>query len=86
MSYIDGSDEEELLRKKDLDEEEEALQNIEKLKLEEILKKKKKKKEMALVTDTELLQRFWGDDKKLDNNDKFLRNYVSLVHLLSFRF
>ena len=48
------------------------------MKLEEILKKKKGKKEMNLITDTELLKRFWGDDSKLDNSDKFLRNYILL--------
>lgn len=41
-------------------------------------KKQKKGKEMQLVTDTELMKRFWGDDKKLDKNDKFLRNYILL--------
>lgn len=33
---------------------------------------------MPLVTDTELLKRFWGDDHKLDTHDKFLRNYILL--------
>ena len=31
---------------------------------------------MKLVTDKEILQRFWGDDAKLDEKDKFLRNYI----------
>lgn len=33
---------------------------------------------MQLVTDVELMKRFWGDDNKLDQNDKFLRNYILL--------
>ncbi len=40
--------------------------------------KKKRGKDMPLVTDTELLKRFWGDDNKLDTHDKFLRNYILL--------
>lgn len=40
------------------------------------MKKKKRGKDMPLVTDTELLKRFWGDDNKLDSHDKFLRNYM----------
>ena len=33
---------------------------------------------MPLITDTELMKRFWGDDNKLDKHDKFLRNYILL--------
>ena len=33
---------------------------------------------MKLITDEEVMKRFWGDDKKLDSNDKFLRNYILL--------
>lgn len=33
---------------------------------------------MKLITDKELLQRFWGDDNKLGKADKFLRNYILL--------
>ena len=54
------------LVKKDNKKEEEANENVEELKLEEILKKKNKKKDMALITDKDLLQRFYGDDSKLD--------------------
>lgn len=38
----------------------------------------KKKREMKLVTDQDLMKRFWGDDKALDEKDKFLRNYILL--------
>ena len=34
------------------------------------------KKKLNLVTDTELLARFYGDGDELDHNDKFLRNYI----------
>ena len=35
------------------------------------------KKRMNLVTDTELLARFYGDnDDNLDHNEKFLRSYI----------
>jgi hypothetical protein len=37
---------------------------------------------MPLVTDTELLKRFWGDDNKLDTHDKFLRNYMYDIDML----
>ena len=33
---------------------------------------------MNLVTDTDLLKRFYGDESKLDSTDKFLRNYILL--------
>lgn len=33
---------------------------------------------MKLVTDEDLLKRFWGNDKSLDSKDKFLRNYILL--------
>lgn len=78
----DDEDEEDFLKKKSNDEEDEQEdklpENIEQLKLDEILTKKKKKKEMKLVTDEDLLKRFWGDDKSLDSKDKFLRNYILL--------
>ena len=38
----------------------------------------KKKKEMPLVTDEDVMKRFYGDDNKLDNTEKFLRNYILL--------
>ena len=31
---------------------------------------------MNLVTDKELLARFYGNDKELDDGEKFLRNYI----------
>jgi len=37
---------------------------------------RKKHNEMKLVTDTELLARFYGQDEELDHNEKFLRNYI----------
>lgn len=46
---------------------------------EEKLKPKKKQtsgKEMSLVTDTELLARFYAKDDTLDESEKFLRNYI----------
>ena len=38
--------------------------NIEDLKLDEILKKKtqKKKREMTLITDEDLMKRYWGEN------------------------
>ena len=36
----------------------------------------KKPKEMKLVTDTELLARFYSKDETLDESEKFLRNYI----------
>jgi protein KRI1 len=31
-----------------------------------------------MVTDTDLLKRFYGDESQLDSTDKFLRNYILL--------
>jgi len=36
----------------------------------------KKQKELKLVTDTELLARFYGNDDELDHKEKFLRSYI----------
>lgn len=36
----------------------------------------KKLKEIKLVTDTELLARFYGNDDELDHKEKFLRSYI----------
>lgn len=33
---------------------------------------------MRLVSDEDILKRFYGTDNKLDNTDKFLRNYILL--------
>lgn len=33
---------------------------------------------MKLVTDEDLLKRFYGNDKELTSTDKFLRNYILL--------
>jgi len=33
---------------------------------------------MKLVTDVDLLKRFYGDNTNLDSADKFLRNYILL--------
>lgn len=41
-------------------------------------RKQAKKREMKLITDKDLMQRFYGDDKQLDEKDKFLRNYILL--------
>lgn len=60
------------------EKEDDGKQQVEDLKLEQIMKKKKKGKDMPLITDIELLKRFYGDDHKLDNTDKFLRNYVRI--------
>lgn len=44
---------------------------------EEDKEPEKGKKEMKLVTDTELLSRFYGEhEEELDHNEKFLRNYI----------
>jgi hypothetical protein len=34
------------------------------------------KKEAKLVTDKELLARFYGNDQELNAGEKFLRNYI----------
>jgi hypothetical protein len=31
---------------------------------------------MNLVTDVDLMKRYYGNDNGLDNTDKFLRNYI----------
>jgi len=31
---------------------------------------------MKLVTDTELMARFYGENEELDHNEKFLKNYI----------
>jgi protein KRI1 len=36
----------------------------------------KEEKNNHLVTDTELLARFYGSDEKLDPSERFLRNYI----------
>ena len=36
----------------------------------------KKQEQVKLVTDTELLARFYGNDDELDHKDKFLRSYI----------
>lgn len=47
-------------------------ENLEDLPLNEVLKKSKIKSNI----NTELLKQLWGDDKNLDKNEKFLRNYI----------
>jgi protein KRI1 len=39
-------------------------------------KKKQVKKEAKLVSDKELLARFYGNDQELNAGEKFLRNYI----------
>jgi protein KRI1 len=55
-------------------------EDLNNLKQEKVLAvaQRKAKKEMNLVTDTDLLKRFYGDDSQLDQTDKFLRNYILL--------
>ena len=36
----------------------------------------RKEKELKLVTDTELLARFYGNEDELDHKEKFLRSYI----------
>jgi protein KRI1 len=43
---------------------------------EEYVPKKEKKREAKLVTDKELLARFYGQENELTQEDKFLRNYI----------
>ena len=63
----------------DGESDEDLPEDIETIKLDQILKRKlNKKKEMPLVTDKDVLQRFWGDDNELQGTDKFLRNYILL--------
>lgn len=31
---------------------------------------------MPIITDVELMKRFWGNDQELGSQDKFLRNYI----------
>ena len=56
----------------DLSEEEDG-EKVKQAKEKEVVDKKR----MNLVTDTELLARFYGDnDDNLDHNEKFLRSYI----------
>lgn len=41
-----------------------------------VREKKASKGEMKLVTDTELLARFYGENDELDHNERFLKNYI----------
>ena len=52
--------------------------DLEQLRIDEVIQRAKRRKEAKLVTDEELLQRFWGNDRELDSTDKFLRNYILL--------
>jgi len=51
-----------------------VVKDVEGMKFKDIIKKQKK--EATLIKDTDLLKRFWGNDKELDQTDKFLRNYI----------
>lgn len=57
-------------------------EDLTKVGFKDIMDKKRKaganKREMQLVTDTDLLKRFYGDEGQLDQTDKFLRNYILL--------
>ena len=46
------------------------------MKLDQIMNRKTKKKDLGLISDKELLKRFYGDDGKLNQDEKFLRNYI----------
>lgn len=53
--------------------QEKVEEELESLSLEKVLQKAKiKPKDL----DTQLLTQIWGDDKNLDKNEKFLRNYI----------
>ena len=43
---------------------------------EEPVPKKSNKKEANLITDKELLARFYGHDSELNAEEKFLRSYI----------
>ena len=58
-------------QKKDNSSDSDSSESEEKQKPDE-----KKPKEMRLVTDTELLARFYAKDDTLDESEKFLRNYI----------
>lgn len=70
-----GNDSEE-----DQEDEEDIPEDLEALKVDKVLTvaQKKAKKELNLVTDQDLLKRFYGDESQLDKTDKFLRNYILL--------
>ena len=73
----EGSEDEFLVqkKKKDVDSESEESTGEEKTKKKKQIKDDKPQ-EMKLVTDTELLSRFYGKDSELDEGEKFLRNYI----------
>lgn len=62
-----NSDSEELLVKKPVQPQSDE---------EPVQQKKPAKKEAKLVTDKELLARFFGQDSELNAEDKFLRSYI----------
>ena len=61
-------------------EESEVPDDLLTLKTDKVLTiaQKKAKKELNMVTDKDLLQRFYGNEAELDQTDKFLRNYILL--------
>lgn len=75
----DESENEDFLKRKQESEASEP-EDLERLKPDEVLVKaqRKAKKELKMETDTDLLKRFYGDESKLDQTDKFLRNYILL--------
>jgi hypothetical protein len=63
----DSSDSEDLLVKKKVQRESDD---------DLVPKKRETKKEAKLITDKELLARFYGQDHELNAEEKFLRNYI----------
>lgn len=68
QAKLADSDSDDLLVKKKVQRDEESDH--------EPAKKKQVKKEAKLVTDKELLARFYGNDQELNAGEKFLRNYI----------
>ena len=68
QAKLADSDSDNLLVKKKVQRDEESDH--------EPAKKKQVKKEAKLVTDKELLARFYGNDQELNAGEKFLRNYI----------
>lgn len=63
MAAEEKSDEEdEFIKKVEDSEDDNGDQNVEEMDLEEILKKKKKKKEANIITDVDLMKRFYKDN------------------------
>jgi protein KRI1 len=70
---VKDTEEEDELYDSNMPDVEHTEKNLEDLELDELFKKKK-----LNVTNDDLIKKFWGSDgeKKLDKNERFLRNYI----------